>query len=95
MCVALLLASLDASSALVSSEEGQELINETVVAANYFRDQIRLKVATTSARLLDDYQPLKELNLLVDPLRLTVRFERRNAIDVDDTMCEGMSTISL
>lgn len=105
--LALLLASLDASTGFVSSSEGLQTIRNTIELSNELRETIRRSDNTSkindivsctrlvymsyhiACRLLDDSAAIRRHGLMIDPLRLCVRFENISALTIDDAMCEG------
>lgn len=96
-----MLASLEAASSFIGSNNGQRVISQTLNAAMELRHRLMEVATVTPLRVLDSYdhidsdyqcdEILDKYDLLVDPLRLSVRFEGVNALNVDDTMCEGKS----
>jgi arginine/lysine/ornithine decarboxylase len=81
----LFLASLDATRGQFA-KEGTAILDKAVIAINDIKQSIREGKGRIT--LLDDSDNVKSLQLLIDPLKLTIQVSNDESLSVDDTMCE-------
>lgn len=87
---AILLASLDCCSSMMGSAEGRYLLAGTVADALELKSYLRNRLSKdfSCIELIDDSPGVVSKNLVVDPLRLSIRFGNRDSLAIDEKMCK-------